>query len=451
MTKIRLPQPRFSIIVRRPNGDNATDITIDVDSVTLEIDQNMISVLTFELKNPEKYESWLDRSYRVDFYGGYLTTKDYYTELPNNEFDYRPGSTNEHFRYMFNGTIWQLKYKYYEDGTKNVSIVAKDMSWGAAAKDNKYAAYPSKDCPRSWANKQSLKLSEIVKKIAEDIGMSVTTVNPDGTEVSTIQISNDVEYTLKKPAVQYGNSDWSFLNKLAKNNACYMWTNIDPVTGDYTLYFIDKGKAIDAEERRIEFVWLDRKDNFDFKQGEYLPIGDEVSETTKLKNNQIQIKSIEVDVAQAAIGSSVVEVTTFNDLGQEETKLVSYEEDADNIIYWDLDEKKVEAFTRNNPKEADRLLNMGPTNIPREDFEKFYTPVKIPKNAINAIDRPFLGIDVTAKIDGNVNIEPFQSYRIYGIGRWSSRKSSKVLRYYLYSITHTWDSNGFETELKFKA
>ena len=79
-------QPRFSCIVSKADGSNPLEITKDINSITLSIDQNFISILEFELDKPEKYMGWIDNSYRINFYGGYLVGNDYYNELPNNEF-----------------------------------------------------------------------------------------------------------------------------------------------------------------------------------------------------------------------------------------------------------------------------------------------------------------------------------------------------------------------------
>lgn len=450
MTRPNLLHQRFSIIVRKPDGTNAHDISKDVNNVTLEIDQNRITILTFELQKTEKYAEWLDSSYKIEFYGGYLMSTDYYKTNASDlkePYTYSQGSTNEHFRYMYKGSVWRMVYDYGDDGTKTLHVESKDFSWGVTAYKKAYFSYPSADSLRAFAkDKTQLKLSEIVKGIAKDIGMST---DVDG--VSTIQIHVDTVYTASAPAVQHGETDWAFLRQLAKQNACYVWTNIDPSTGQYTLYFVDRDKAVNQEDKRIEFVWLDRTDEYEFKQGDYLPTGDGKSEFTRLKNNQIQLLTANVEISPTLTGTNITQVTEFNEeTGAEETKLVSYTEDSDSIIYYELNRAKVNELVKTNPQEADRISNMGPFGIPPEVFLEYYTPVPMDKGIIKAIDRPFHGIEITAKIIGNVNIEPFQSYRIFGIGKWSTRKSNKALRYYLNGITHTWGDNGFETELRFK-
>jgi hypothetical protein len=444
MTKPLLPQQRYSLFVTKPGRTGERlEITNDVDQVTLEIDQDRISVLTFVLNCPEKHSEYMDVGYHIDFYGGYVDHDNFADKMQastRTNFTYDT-KTSDQYRYAFNGRVFWVKM-IYNKSSEQMRIICKDMSWGATAINLPHFTYPSTNSARSFANVTTIKLSEIVKGIADDIQIKCE-----------IQISQDVEFTFKRAAVQRGITDWAFLRQLAKNSACYVWTNIDPDTGEYTLYFIDRDKAVNKQNARTEFVWLGRKDNYEFKEGAYLPTGNGQTEISRFRPNQIQINEIEVDVNPMIAGSNVTQVTDFDEkTGQEVTKLVSYEEDSESIFYWELDTEKVERLVRENPTEANRIQNMGAFGIPPETFKEYYIKRPIPKGIINCIDRPFHGINVSAKIDGDINIEPFQSYPIHGIGKWSTRKSHKSLNYYLYSIVHNWGGGQtFETELKFKA
>lgn len=452
MTRPNLLQQRYSVIVRKPDGTNPLDITEDVDNVSLEIDQNMITVLTFELRKPDKYSGWLDSNYRIEFYGGYLGGNDYFDLSENQKglfYEYKAGSANEHFKYMYRGTVWRIVYSYSDSGVKTANVESKDFSWGATSFQKINMAYPSKKATRTFATtKTKLKLSEIVKGIADDIKLSTVTTDSNNIEVSTIQVHVDTEYTIAHPAIQHNVTDWYFLRVLASENACNVWTNIDPSTGKYSLYFVDKDKSRNLEEKQIEFIWLDRTDGYDFKNTN-VPTGDEASEFSRLKPNQIQILSANVEIAPTLLNSAVTQVTEFNEeTGQDEQKLVSYREEGESIIYYEL---KTELVAGQSDETLKKLSNMGPFGIPWEVAKDYYKEVPFPKGVIKAIDRPFHGITVTAKITGNVNIEPFQSYRIFGIGKWSTRDNSKGLRYYCHGITHNWGSEGFFTDLRFKA
>lgn len=448
MTRPLLPQQRFSLFVTKPNKiGERLEITDDVDSVTLEIDQDRISVLTFVLNNPEKHSEYMDTGYHIDFYGGYIDHYNYANQdqaLTRTGFKYDTRSS-DHYRYMFNGRVFWVKIRYNQS-SEQLHIVCKDMSWGATGTSLPHFSYPSDKSTRAFANKTTIKLSEIVKGICDEIKIK-----------SDIQISQDPEFNFKRAAVQKGITDWAFLRQLAKNSACYVWTAIDSNTGDYTLYFIDRDKAVNNMNDRIEFVWLGRKDNFEFKDGPYLPTGDGKSEITKFKTNQIQLNEVDVDVNPMIAGSNITQVTDFDEkTGQEVTKLVSYVDDpsgSGTIIYYELDTAAVERLVRTDPEKANRIQNMGPTGIPFEVFKEYYIERPISgKGIINCIDRPYHGISVSAKIDGDVNVEPFQSYRIYGIGKWSTRTNHKALNYYLYSIEHSWGGGQtFDTSLKFKA
>lgn len=442
MARQLLPQQRFSVFVTKPGKNGGRyDITEDIDNISLEIDQDRISILSFNLRKPEKHSEYMDVGYHIDFYGGYVD-RDSYTDVDqeaNGKFKYSNG-TSDRFRYMFNGRIFHLKLSYQEDD-EFLELTCKDASWGATCVTRSHYAYPTTGSDRSFANKEVIKLSKIVEGICNIIGIKYK-----------LNLKEDTEYTLRRAAIQKG-TDWAFLRHLAKSNGCLIWTDIDVESGEYTLYFTDGGLAVNTQNDKVEFVWLGRTDNYEFKDAPYLSGNpNDKSEFGKLKTNQIKFETIDVEVNPQIAGTNVTVITDFDEeTGQQTQKLVSYTEDSKNIIYYELDEDKVEKMTRGRPEEANRILNMGPTGIPPGVFYEYYSEVPQPKGIINAIDKPIHGIEVSGSIMGDVNIEPFQSYAIYGVGKWSTRRSKMILNYYLYSIRHEWGSDSFKTELKFKA
>lgn len=439
-------RPRFSISVKRPGTKDKLDITNIVDSVSLSVDTDRIGVLSFTINRQVSVLSeFMMIGYEIEFYGGFTDNSAYYDKPKGIDAKYNPDGftyktdNTEFFKALFKGTVSSLKTSYAEDGTKTMAIDAKDRSWGYTAKARLNHSYPSVDAERKFADVTTLKISDLVKGICNDIGF----------KVGQIFIEDDFEYTLKNPAVQEHMTDWAFLRELAKDHSCYVTTDIDG--NDYLLNFIQSSKARKTAGK-IEFVWLDRKDDFGFSDLPQLPTGDTTSELSKLKENQVQLTAIDVTVNMQAVDGGVVQVVTdfSTESGEKKEVLVSYEEDADDLIYYELDQAKVDNMVRTNPDEADRLSKMGPTGIPREQFLEYYTKVRIPKERIKAMDMPMMGIELSGSCIGNLNIQPFQSYAVYGIGKYQTRASGKY-KYYVQSLTHSWTPGDFVTEITFKA
>lgn len=422
------------------------DITNSVSTASLSIDQDRISVLDITIdRQVSAFIEFVTVGFVIHFYGGFTDNNNYYTQSDsvdkrfNTENFSHKTDDSEHFKYLFKGSVHAIKTNYSEDGTKTMSLTCKDFSWGAVASTPNFIAYPSKDCSRKFADTTTIKLSDIIKGICDETGMSL----------GQFDVATDFEYTTKNPAVQNDQSDWSFLRELATDHKCYVWTEL--IGNEYKLNFVQSSKARGTSSSSLEFIWLDRTDDFMFADLKQLPDGDSVSELTKLADNQVKINTVDLTVnQQLAAGQVVNKVTDFDVDGTKKEVLVSYDETADEIIYYELNQAKVDALVRNNPDEADRISNMGPTGIPKDVWLEYYTPVSISKEKLKAMDMPLFGIEMTASVIGNLNIHPFQSYPVYGMGKWSTRPNGR-LKYYVTGLTHTWGPGDFTSEIHFKA
>jgi hypothetical protein len=364
--------------------------------------------------------------YEVSFYGG---------ELDSSLFQNKDYLTGPNFGLLFSGHVRFIYTRYFENGNSYLLVTCIDVTWSRGAYTNNYFAYPSVNSKRQWAGQStSLKLSEIVEGIVKtEMGMPLE-----------IHLGHDPDYFDFQPAVQHNKTDWAFLRSLAEENSCYVWTN--HAEGNTTIYFVDKSKVVNSPGR-YELVWIARAGS-GFIQGSHLPTGDNVKESTKLKGNQIQIIALDIAENPQAEGMNVQVVSDFSsETGEVTETLVSYDETKDEIIYYELNQSAVDELqkTEEGRKEADLIMSFGPMDIPKDVFMRFYIPVKIEKKDLRAIDKPFLGITLTATIRGNVNIVPFQSYPVQGIARYGSKNSASG-NYYLRAIRYIF-ADDFRMEL----
>ncbi len=429
MSRLLEGQSAYRIYVKAP-GKTRVDITDSVfGTVTLRTDQNKITYLDFNLTDVYIHSEYLKRGYEIEFYGGTVETENFYLE---------PRANKPNYSYLFNGTINHIFTSYPESGKPFITIKCFDYSWKRAGSTNNYLAYPSPSNPRTPEFKNSIKLSEIVSVVAKKIGANLET-----------DIVRDTVYFDFSPAVQKNMSDWQFLKKLADDNSCYVWS--EPNEGNAKIHFKDKSNLVDnVNLNRIEFVYLTRDLSNGFFQGDYLPTGDGFNESSLLRPNQIQLKSIDITESPQLAGLNITQVSDFGPNGEEQQRLVFYDETKDEIIYYELNKPLVEKLqaTPEGSKRLDGILNLGAFDIPREVFMEFYIPVAIPKKSLKAIDRPYLGITVKAKAAGNIKVVPFQSYPIYGIAIYNSINNKKGT-YFLKGLEFTWGSDGFNMELEF--
>jgi len=447
-------QHRYNVVMKKEG--KSSDITDFLgDNVTLEVDVMHMSHLTFEIKNPELNAEWLSIGNKVEFSGGYLQTP-----ISSNR-DRLADSSR--FKRLFNGTIKEIQLKYADNGLATATVMAIDGSWTPYGEYNDYTfRYPSKKCSREIGRGTSVKLSELVKAIIEK-------PFPDGLGCNSkvdLGENQDTLYTLSFPVCQTRMSDWGFLKYLAERNNCYFWTSVE---GSNTVVnFVSKSKAV-TEQNRLEFVWIGRgggdKRNFTDAYVDTFSASGQVrdaylreaayglSDDSKLKENQIKLLTVDIKESPSMFGALVHQITDFNtETGEEETHFVMYDETKDELIYYELDKAKIETMqqTPDGAKTLKQIQDMGAFGIPWSVAKDYYIAKKTTKAINDAIDKPFLGITVTATCYGNVNIQPQQSYMVHGVSRFSSMRN-KSRRYWLKTMKHEWSNSGFITSLEFWA
>jgi hypothetical protein len=395
-------QPSYNLRI------NNKDVTRDTDfGVTYDERADQVTTLTFTLKRGAFYLQVVKPGQKVVLSGG-TTTK---------------------ARAIFTGVIKKIVSIFPDEGDVKINIIAYDTIWGDATNHRKTFVYPQKGSSRAWADKTSIKVSEVVGNIAHEIGADLNIVLPPG---------SDASYTLTKPLVQMytdgkGMTDWAFLRQLAKYYGCFIWTDVQGPT--LQLNFVDKSKVANYSAKTTFVYPLRDQNEFVYKT---------------LAPNQYLLRDVRVDEDVQAADANLRVVSKFDDKTGDELTLISREVVKDGkkyIYYYQLDEDKVASLEKNDPKEADRLREMGIFDIPPEEFLKYYKEIEYVEDQVAVFSQVFIGITVTATSDGNTDIHSQQAYDLYGIARYSTNE--RIGKYYLRSLKFVWDEEGFKNEYEF--
>lgn len=406
-------QPLYSInvvgissVAGLPFG--VVDLAPYVSRVEYEESPDMLRSLVFTIdKYGELILGVLSRGQTVKFVGGTL--------VKNAE--------------IFNGTITRIKTSFDEDGSAIITVEALSTAWNALGKEvQRHFTYPALGNSRFNTNSESMKISEIVAKIAEEYGIKLSPIK--------INKEADKQFSLKNALHQKGTSDWVLLLQLAKIANASVWTEF--VDGEETLFFVDRS-IVRNTPGNISFVYASRepKRNYGFHDIEF--------------TGHKMLRNVTIDEDIDSITSVSYASTRWDfETGEEKSNIseVVTEDGKRKIIYYELDEAAVEALERTNPRMAKALRDMGITGIPWRIAKNFYKQVTIIDEDSAMYDQAFYGITITAETDGDIDIRSQKAYNVYGILRYSSK--SREDRLWLYSLRHIWDSEGFITELTFR-
>ena len=338
---------------------------------------------------------------------------------------------------LFKGTIKYVRPQFPDDGTLRVNIEAVDYSYRMAVNNN-YYAYPSKKCERNWAQKKSIKASEIIKNIAEDMGLQVGKRN-DGTE--DIRLVVDKEFTYREPLTQRNETDYQLLRKLAKRLNCHFWTSFED---DQTyLHFADKSLLRNDEGEDVSFVYFLRTNNGDFQ-------------FKQLSSMEVPIWSVDLDQDFSAIGETRRVITKFDyATGEEinvfEAKIVEDGQEITKLFTFEIDESKTRKLSPEKRRELEKMSysiagdESSPYSI--DEIAKYFKPAKFYNDRKElGVDKPYFGITINATCEGNVHIKARKNYKVKGIGRYGS--DSLEGTYFLTTLRHIWGQGGFLTEME---
>lgn len=139
------------------------------------------------------------------------------------------GGTSENMKHLFKGNVSQIKPSYDEQsGRINLSVTAYQKGWKEASLTQKDLFYPSENHPLAWAQKKKLYVAEMLENIAKDSGLSI----------GRLELDKDLAYTYEQPIRQDNETDWAFINKLARKIEAAVWLDMD--AQDVKLYCVSR-------------------------------------------------------------------------------------------------------------------------------------------------------------------------------------------------------------------
>lgn len=437
------PQFKIRIFPRRVNsGGHSPYIDVETQTsydVTYREQADLITTLNFTIdKNADVL---LQRCYigmRVEFYA---TT--YSSDIKD------AGSMLK----LFVGTVTRIRTKLPDNGRISSSLEAFAYGYNELAKDSyQNFVYPDPSSKRAFAKgKEAISLRDVIIGVAEDRGMKIG-------DISMSPAAEAAIFTRRNPRYQKNQSDWKFLRALAKSYGCSIW--FDVIDGEEYLYFVDITKAKNKVNDRIRFLYPLNGVNkvTDIKQDEMIVTDNPSYDRPRI----LRECSIDEDVAAAY---SVTRSAVFIDkeTGEEKDAMTRIsEEDGKKVTYmYEFDEKRVEQIDKDNPELAERIRNMGATDIPFGSDKVDANGYGLDPNCASyyykrtqrieedqaVFDQTWFGVTINATCNLDLNIHTQRSYAIRGIVRYDS--NDIIGRYYLRALTHVWGSSGSHTELEF--
>lgn len=427
MNQLQRAEPYFNIHISGVSGYRA-DITECIDwGVTYEENADLTRHLSFTIgKHAETIVDRLHIEQHVTLSAGRFTK----------------------FKKIFVGVIRKITIQLPEDGVIKVAVECLSLSWVKLGKNlSLNQVYPDIKSSRNFANaKKNLKVSDIVRGIVAENDMQIGMLN--GKEAIDIPKGGDKEYSLIEALHQKNISDWNLLRKLANRCQCTLWTEFEDDTEK--LYFIDKTKV---QENPSSYFIGGKETSFLYP----LRTGETSNQFAirSLSPEQLLIKEATVTVDVGEANAVSYSATNFNfETGEEVSLLSEMKEDPvtlkKQIVFYELDTDKVNRLDVENPILAERLRNMGMFDIPWSIARNFYKefPKKLEEGENYVYDGAFFGITIDATVDGDIDIRSQRAYRVYGVPRYGSNLA--VDRFWLYSLKHRFESDGFFTDLQFR-
>jgi hypothetical protein len=388
------------------DGNDVTD-WIEGD-ITIDEQEDFIRLATFTLHG-EDFVNLTSRFRKVTIWGG--------SHDPQNQ------------RYLFAGVIKKIHPRFAEDGVPRAEITAYGGSWRGARFTRKIV-YPSVDCPREWARKSPIKLSTIVRNILDENFYQMPV---------TINIKQDREFTFKKPFTQAA-TDWVALRELARLSNCMLLELAnDTDTTEHKILFVDREDRLhNVEDKQypIAIRYTPReKQNYDFlideaKEGELLTHFIDFNMDVDLNSGSLRI------------------VSDFSEGPDAQLKITKYDEKTNELFLYEL--KPESEFRRLGDATVDRFwrrLTYEWDEVTEEEILPFFNKNALSSNIVPGYDDSgvgltgagklgWLGYEIAATIEaGDVNIEPYRYYPLYGIGKYSTRDNGSN-KYYMRSMKH---------------
>lgn len=129
------------------------------------------------------------------------------------------GGTLDNYRLLFIGYVKKVAPKYQESGELHLTYTCLEKAYSDSGLAANNFLYPSKNCKRAWANKNSLTLKELIEGIAKDNEFTIGTLDLD-------KVGNSTVFTHITPIKQHNKSDYAFLNELATKYGFVFWEEV---------------------------------------------------------------------------------------------------------------------------------------------------------------------------------------------------------------------------------
>nr|DAH96070.1 MAG TPA: hypothetical protein [Caudoviricetes sp.] len=401
--------------------------------VTYEEQASLLNTLQFTVdKNADLLLYYFYIGQSIIFYGGYYA-------------DNQSG-----MRHVFSGTVTRIRTHFSDNGTVSFTVECMNYGFTKLGKDFKNFVYPDKNSSRKFAQSESLTLSEIIIGIAKE----------NNFEVGEIDLSSEARsINFDKVNIRYQKnvSDWKFLTMLAQDFGCTVWLSTED--GVEKLNFMSKEKAYRKQQSDITFLFPlygVTNENLHWNpkilDTEWQTFDDSAYNRPRI----LRDVTVDEDISQAyAVTRSAVYFD--KETGQEVQSMAKIEtKDGKNyIVFYELDEKKVEYVHRTMPEIADKIRDGSPTSMEwgkpgdnnPEHANYYYTAKRIYDEQTAVFDKAFLGITVTAKCNQDLSIRSQRSYKIRGLLLY--RTESSETTFLLRGLKHIWDADGTWTELDF--
>lgn len=354
-------------------------------------------------------------------------------------------------RHVFSGTVTRIRTKFTDEGRVSFSVECLNYGFTRMGKDMKNFVYPDKKSSRTFAQKDTMSVKDIIEGIAKDNNIQI-----GGIDLST----NARKVNFDKISVRYQKnmSDWKFLTQLAQDFGCNVWISTED--GVDKLYFMSYEKAF-KKQSDISFLYPlqgvigDSKGSIrqikDVKDSEMQKFSDPAYNRPRL----LRDVNVDEDIS-AAYSVSRSAVYFDKETGEYKESISKIEEDKDGnrtVTFYELDESRVKYIHETHPDIADEIRESGPTSLPwgtpdnPRNASYYYKAVRYYEEHQAVFDKAFFGITVTAKTNQDLDIHSQRTYKIRGILSYHSK--DLLSSFFLRGLKHIWDADGTWTELDF--
>lgn len=411
------------------------DITDDVyDSITVENKMGYLSTASFTLKRGLFYLDVLNYYQKIKIWGGGLNQK-------------------ENSPLLFSGFIKTIQAEFPASGIVTVSLSCFSGDAGKISAKSIYT-YPSKNCLRPWAKKDTITASDIVRNIAKEMGILIA--KKENRIDEDLLIEPEITFSNRHPVKQCYETDWTFLTNFVKKCGCVMWEtynesglvelHVAPSTNFEKLSF----------DQTIKFVYVGRDDESFGRKGKTTinKTTYEINAVDELKGTYIQMWTCNISEDASAMFANIRTYSNYNEDGEEITTSIFevYDPETQQYYYYELDQEKMQAL--NN--EEINMLVYNIANVSKEYIQALFKKVlqKSRNSAtseeyesLKPVGSPYIGIRITGALcDGDARIQPMVNYQIIGIG---GRYEKRFTKWLLTSIKHNLGPKGYYMEVSF--